>query len=338
MKTTLTKVLIKTPDLMLKLNYLTLVMFVICSNVIFSFDKSGTTSFQFLSVRPSSRAASLAGAFSTLADNSEASFWNPACLVKVQNIDASLSFIDYFLDVKMYSASIAYTTQDWGTIGIFGMYTDVGAIEETRTDALYFIGDVFNPGLTGNTYTPYQFYGGISYAKSLTQNFAFGINVKYVEENLVFAKAVAIVFDGGINYNTGYKSIQIGASIKNFGPDVKYIDKAYPIPQTLNIGASANVIGPTGKNLLIDSDVHTLVFAYDMIQPRDFSQEHAVGMEYSYNKMVSLRIGYKFNGDQEGLSAGLGLLYQSLRVDYAYSAFGDYLPAVHRITLGFELN
>jgi hypothetical protein len=313
-----------------------LIVLLICSGTIYSFDKSGTTSFQFLSVRPSSRAASLAGAFCTLADNSEASFWNPACLTKVQNIDVSMSFIDYFLDVKMFAFSAAYTTQDWGTIGLFGLYTDVGSIEETTRDFISVTGDVVNPGLTGRTFTPYQFYGGISYAKSLTSNFAFGINMKYVEENLVYAKAGEIVFDGGINFNTDYKSIQIGASIKNFGKDIKYIDKAYPIPQTLNIGASANLIGNSGNNLFIDSDIHKLLLAYDIIQPRDYAQEHAVGMEYSYNKMVSLRVGYKFNGDQEGLSAGLGIHYQALRVDYSYSAFGDYLPAVHRVTLGFE--
>jgi len=337
MKTILSKVLIMIPNFIHKLIPLALLVSFLCSNIAYSFDKSGTTSFQFLSVRPSSRAASLAGAFSTIADNSEASFWNPACLVKVQNMDASISYIDYFLDVKMYSFSAAYTTQDWGTFGIFGLYTDVGTIEETTRDAISVSGDNINPGLTGRTFTPYQLYGGISYAKSLTNKFSFGINVKYVEENLIYAKTGEVVFDGGINFNTNYKSIQIGASIKNFGKDVKYIDKAYPIPQTLNIGVSANLIGNTGNNLLVDSDIHKLLFAYDIIQPRDYAQEHAVGMEYSYDNMIALRVGYKFNGDQEGLSAGFGLHYQSLRVDYAYSAFGDYLPAVHRITLGFEL-
>lgn len=323
----------------LKSNAILALLFMIAlhSSTVMAFEKTGTTSFQFLSVRPSSRAASMAGAFCTLANNSEASFWNPAGLVKITGSDVSLSYINYFFDIKMYSFSAAVSTSDWGTVGVFGLYSNIGSIEETRTDYLTFDGKNFNPGLTGATFSPYQFYAGISYAKALTENFAFGLNVKYVKENLIYAKASAIIFDGGINFNTGYKSIQIGASVKNFGPDVKFIDKSYPVPQTLNIGASANLIGAQDENLFMTSRVHQLLLSYDMIQPRDFDQEHAVGLEYTYGKMVSLRGGYKFNGDQEGLSAGFGLQYEGVRFDYAYSSFGDYLPAVHRLSIGFEL-
>ena len=317
---------------------LTIFLFAFGSETILPFEKTGTTSFQFLSVRPSARAAALGGAFCTVADNSEASFWNPAGLVKMHGTDISLSFIDYFFDVKMYSFSAAYTTLSWGTFGVFGMYSDIGSIEETRVDALHFNADnSFNPGLTGATFSPYQFYGGVSYALELTDNFAFGINVKYVRENLVFANSSAIVFDGGMAFNTGYKSIQLGASVKNFGQDVKFTDKKYPIPQTMNIGASVNIIGEKNNNFFGESDEHKLQLSYDMIQPRDFDQEHAIGLEYTYKKMIAIRGGYKLNADQESLSGGLGLLYHGLRFDYAYSAFGDYLPSVHRITLGFEL-
>ncbi len=307
---------------------------------LFAFEKTGITSFQFLSVRPSARAAALGGAFCTVVDNSEASFWNPAGLTKIQLSDFSISYTNYFLDVKMYSYSAAYNTQEWGTFGFFGTYSSVGAIEVTRVD--YHLGfdanNTFNPGLTGETIKPFQVVFGLSYALSLTDRFAFGVNAKFVEENLFYAKSTAFIFDGGFNFETGYKSIQVGAAIKNFGQDVKYIEKKYPLPQTFSIGVSANLMGNNDNNLLVDSDIHKVMLAYEVLQPRDYDQQHILGIEYTYDKMIAFRAGYKFNGDQESISYGLGLVHSGIRFDYAYSAFGDYLPAVHRITLGFVIN
>ena len=302
------------------------------------FEKTGTTSLQFLSVKPSARANALGGAFTTLADNAEACFWNPAAITRVNGMDISTSYIDYFLDVKLFSLAGVYNTDNWGTFGAFALYSDVGSIEVTTVDALRFNSDkTFNPGITGETFSPTQFVGGISYAASLTESFSFGINVKYIVEDLVFEKLATVAFDGGILFKTGYKSIIIGAALKNFGSDVKFIANKYPIPQTMNIGASANLIGTTDQNLLVESNTSVLRVAYDLSQLRDFDQQHIVGVEYGLDDMLFLRGGYKFNGDQETYSGGFGVKYQDIRFDYSYNPFGEYLPAVHRVSIGYAL-
>ena len=304
-----------------------------------AFEKTGTTSLQFLSVRPSARAAALGGAYTASVDNSDACFWNPAALTKISGQDASISFIDYFLDVKMYAFSYGMTTTHYGSFGIFGLYSDIGEIEVTRTDARGFSADrsYYNPGLTGEVIRPFQMVAGVSYGLELTKAFSFGLTAKYAEENLVYYKVRTVVFDGGIHFKTGYRSIEIAAAIKNFGSDVKFIENKYPIPQTLNIAVSGNLIGSTGNNLFMDSDDNAVLFEYDITQLRDYDQQHIVGMEYSFKNMLMLRGGYKFNGDQESYSFGCGVKYQNLRFDYSYNPFGDYLPAVHRVSVGFAI-
>lgn len=322
--------------------YITVFIIASITNVssVYAFEKSGTTSFQFLSVRPSARAAALSGTFTTIVNNSEACFWNPAGLTRISDMDFSSTYIDYFLDVKMFSFSAGMTTHDYGSLGIFALYSDVGEIEVTTTavGVLDFRADKsFNPGLTGEVYRPTQFVGGISYAASLTESFSFGISAKYVQEDLVFKKASALIFDGGLLFNTGYKSIVIGAALKNFGQDVKFVEKKYPIPQTLNIGVSANLVGAAHRSLFMESEENSLLFAYDLVQPRDFDQQHTVGIEYSYDKIFIIRGGYNFNGDQASYSAGAGINYMNMRIDYSYNPMGDYLPAIHRISIGYEL-
>jgi hypothetical protein len=53
--------------------------------------------------------------------------------------------------------------------------------------------------------------------------------------------------------------------------------------------------------------------------------------------MFFLRGGYQFNTDQQSWSAGLGVQFNDLRIDYSYNDFGQYLDSVHRITIGYAI-
>lgn len=310
----------------------------VCFSVkVFGFEKVGTTSFQFLKVFPGARANALSGAYTTIANNSESVFWNPAGLAKLEGFDVSIGYIDWFLDINHFSLAGAYSLGDFGTVGFQAVFSDVGGIEVTRVDRLGFVNGVYNPGLTGEIINPSSFVIGVSYAKNVTDKFAFGITAKYVREDLIFEKADAIVFDGGLTFNTGFRSIVIGAAIRHFGQEVKFIDKSYPLPQTFNIGISSYLFSP--NNPLISSiGYQTLLLSYDMVQPRDYDQMHSVGMEYGFNEIIFLRGGYTFNSDQEGLSAGIGLKYSNYRIDYSFNNHGEYLDSVHRLTIGLEIN
>ncbi len=320
--------------------FLIIAILLLCSSVKLSaFEKVGTTSFQFLKVYPSARASAMSGAYCTIANNSEAVFWNPAGIVKVNEFEASFNYIGWILDIKHYAFSAAYNMGNLGTFGVQGIMSDVGEIEETKVDYIGvggLVNGMFNPGLTGKVYKPSSMVLGLTYAKELTDRFSFGLTMKYVREDLIYQKANALVFDGGFMFNTNFRSIVIGASIRHFGSEIKFIDKNYPLPQTFNIGVSSYLFSKSDP-LLTDLGDNNLLVSYDMIQPRDYDQMHSIGLEYSFQEMLYLRGGYTFNNDQEGLSAGLGLVVNNYRVDYSFSDYGEYLESVHRMTIGFEI-
>lgn len=306
-----------------------------------AFEKVGTTSFQFLKVYPSARASAMSGAFCSVASNAEAIFWNPAGITTVKGFDLSVDYISWFMDIKHYSFSAAYSFGDFGTLGLSGVISDVGEIEETRVDMIGvggLVDGMFNPGITGKIFKPSSMALGLTYAARLTDRFSFGVSAKYVREDLIYHQANALVFDAGFLFDTKFRSIIIGASIRQFGQEVKFLDKYYPLPQTFNIGISANLISPNDPLISSLGNDHNLLFAYDMIQPRDYDQMHSVGMEYSFKNLIYLRGGYTFNSDQEGLSAGVGINFNSYKIDYSFNDYGKYLNSVHRITVGFELN
>lgn len=302
------------------------------------FDKVGTTSFTFLQVVPNAKVAAMGGVYTTTINSSEAVFFNPAGLTMAPTSGISISYLDYFLDTQLSSLSWSYKYKHYGIIGVQAMYVDIGEIMETSVD--YLIRDdvtgIYNPGLTGNIIKPNSYVVGLSFARQVTMKFSFGLTAKYVSEDLVAKSTSAIVFDGGLLYKTGFKSLVLGTSLRNFGKEIKYFSKTYPLPQTFTIGLSGHLFGPENSLWKEMSGQH-LLLAFDLAQVRDHSQQQHVGLEYGLKDMLFVRTGYKFNHDEETYTLGFGVRFSKMRLDYAYNDFGEYLSQIHRFTLGFTI-
>lgn len=313
---------------------------------VLALEKVGTTSFQFLKVMSDARATAMGGAFAAVESGSDAIFWNPAVLTSITNMDFSFSQMDYFLDVKHYSASAAYSLGSKGAIGVHMTYVDIGEIGVTRVSNLAVGDEEYIPGITGETIHPYSVVVGLSYAKKLTNKFSFGLTTKYIREDMGFKSAEmenngqvalgAVAFDLGLLYDTGFRSLRLAAVVRHFGPQVSYVHKSYPMPQTFDIGVSAYLMGPAGENMGLSSGNQTLLLAVDMVQPRDYDQQYNVGLEYGFKNILFLRTGYKINYDTQNLTAGFGLHYSMFRINYSFANYGDYLDSVHRFSIGFN--
>jgi hypothetical protein len=186
---------------------------------------------------------------------------------------------------------------------------------------------------------------GLSYARSLTEKFSFGLSSKYAREDMIKADADGILFDFGLVFKTGYRSIQISSVIRNFGPEISFSDndvstnnsdfESYPPPQTLAIGVSTFLIAPENSLFFLSRNQHLRV-AIDIIGPRDYDQQYNTGMEWGYEELLFIRTGYKFNYDTQGISFGVGVGFNNFRGDYSYASYGNYLSKIHRISVGME--
>ncbi len=322
----------------------------------YGFEKVGTTAFQFLKVQTSARYCGMGEASSAVVDDAQSVFFNPAGLVYVNKLAFSADYLDWLLDISHFSLSAAYRIKGIGTFALFGILTDVGEIKVTEVNALGFVNGVYL-GYTGETITPGAMVFGLSFARRITDKFSFGVTGKYAREDLAVKSTQNFIFDGGLIYETGFRSLRIAASILQFGPDVKYYDqvlleryipsadstyyqkysgKSYPLPQTFSLGASAYIMD-SESGIFINSENQSLLVAFDLVQPRDYDQQYHIGLEYGYHDILFLRAGYKLNYDEESFSLGFGLFYSGYRFDYAYSDFGQYLDSVHRFSLGISL-
>ncbi len=314
--------------------------------------KVGSTSMQFLKVMPVARATAMGEAYAVLAAGADALFWNPAGVTATEGVEASMSYINWILDTQQGALGVTASLGEYGTVGVQFQYIDFGKIDEALWESPY-KDDIDYPGLTGRQFRPYAYLFGITYAYQLTDKFSTGLTAKFAHESLyngstvtaytsqgdaVSAKTWAngVMFDFGIRYNTGFRSIRLGASVQNFGPNVVYADEENSIPLALRVGIAADVIGT--DPLLMPAEGNRLTLAFDLFQPNDYTQQAHIGMEYEFQDLVALRGGYKFNYDADGFTAGIGvrqvLAGTRLSFDYSYGALDYQLGSVHRISIG----
>ncbi len=314
--------------------------------------KVGSTSMQFLKVMPCARATAMGDAYSVLASGAEAMFWNPSGLALVQGQEFSSTYVWWIMDTRQGALSYGASLGGFGSVGLQVQYVDFGIMEETSLERPY-INKFPDPGMTGNTFHPFSYLVGLSYARSLTDRFSVGLSAKYAHESLYNGETVTamvsdgvyenvktwangLLFDLGMRYDTGFRTVRLGASVQNFGADVTYAKESSPVPLLFRFGIAADLTGRDA--LLMDAETSRLTVAVDLFQPNDYAQQEHVGVEYEYDGVFALRGGYKFNYDSEGLTLGGGvrttLSNIRLALDYSYGSVGQYLGNVQRISLG----
>ncbi len=318
--------------------------------------KVGSTSMQFLKVMPCARATALGEAYTVWATGAEAILWNPAGMTQLQNLELSTTYTNWLFDAQQGALALAMPFKRFGVVGLQLQYVDFGVFEETTTQRPY-LSDPENPGFTRRTFEPYSFVVGISYARGLTDKFSLGGGMKYAHESLFDGSRVTamikqgvyrqvktwadgILFDFGIRYNTGYRSIHLASVVQNFGADVKYATESNPVPLLFRFGIASDLIGHDGL-LYSQQKYHRLGAAFDIFHPNDYGQQMHIGVEYEFANLFALRGGYKFNYDFDGLTLGVGLKHQlegvRLSLDYSYGDMGTYLGYVQRISIGLGL-
>ncbi len=302
----------------------------------------------FLKIDPDGRSAAMGSAVTAMTSHSMAMFSNPAALGLCHGFDLAMTETNWIADIKHYAFAASYGFQNLGTFGISAVYMDYGNLIRTvpysgADPTLKNIGYI-NLG----TFTVDEYALGTSYSRQISNSFSIGGTVKYVHQHLGSSETLDVssgkrvkteniqnlmAFDFGTLYYTGWKDLRFGMSIRNFSGQGRYVDQRFELPLTMSMGLAMNVM-----SIWSDNSSQKLNVAVDWRHPRDYEERFHFGMEYVFMNMLYLRAGYKFNYDEEGLTAGVGINKEfgsyGIRFSYAYGAFGDFFGSVNRISFG----
>jgi hypothetical protein len=300
--------------------------------------KTGTTAGKFLSIGVGPRANAMGGAFSSISNDASAMYWNPGGLALLNQPQVFISYTKMFADLNVDYLGIVIPMGEAGVFGVNVTALAMGDMKVTTEDY---------PDGTGETFSAGSYAFGLSYGKHITDDFLFGVNIKYIREDISNSSASGFGIDIGTIFNTPFYGIRFSSSISNYGSkmqmegddllirhdanpnaagnngnvDAYYSTDQYELPLKLQIGISRDFT-------FLEDNRFTI--AIDGIHPNDNDQYVNVGGELMLlNDMFFLRGGYKslfLKDSEESLTLGVGINYNkmeffSIAVDYAFQQY-----------------
>jgi len=185
-------------------------------------DGFGTASGEFLLMGSGARGMALGTAFSTIVDDVNSLYYNPANMPLMDGVEAQLTLMPYFADTDYYWAGLAFPFSDgdfgFGVfLGRFG-FSDAPVFTESDPE-----------NRAGETFGVDEVVAGLSFAHAFIDRFTAGMTVKFINDNLATgapggATARTAAVDFGTNYHSELlgKPIALSFVIQNLGGGLKH--------------------------------------------------------------------------------------------------------------------
>lgn len=265
------------------------------------------------------RPLGMGGAFTAIADNADAPYWNPAGLGFVRDQEINTMQTRLSTDADHYYISYV-KPMGKGTLGVSWIQVGIGAITQTTATV-----DAWNEVQNLNTFSYFSNAFLFSYGLPLNPNISVGMTAKYLTSDM-------FQIQGGQAY--GYSltpavlielrnKLRIGLKIDEIINEQSWgTGTVEKVPAKARLGVAYT----EPRGLLAGS-----TFALDLGQTMDstYSTELSAGYEWAKDGLA-LRAGYS----DAALTGGVGFRSGVAQIDYAYVQQSSLSREnVHRISL-----
>ncbi|OGR41491.1 MAG: hypothetical protein A2X35_10820 [Elusimicrobia bacterium GWA2_61_42] len=283
----------------------------------------GSAGMQVLKLDTSPRAAGMGGAFVAVADNIYTMSYNPAGLGQLYVPEATAMHLSGFDDSSLQYFSYGMPLP---FIGLGGLQKPAAGFSVLMANAgnfnyKYIMPDgsilshsfdaqkdlVLTLGYGEKVYSDEVNLEG--YNAKIEQY--LGMNAKYIRSVLLEDKEPpsTFAFDAGWLLTEPRLGLSLGASVANYGGGLKYGTEVTKLPSILRLGAAYQRPTVMDQSLLLaaEGDFYTNESLHSL----------RLGLEYHFEKIFNLRLGYKGGEDNKGMTMGIGIHYEDMALDFA---------------------
>lgn len=285
----------------------------------------GGSSAEFLQFGSGARGMALGGSFSTIVDDVNSLYYNPAGLPMMDGPEVALTLMPYFADTDYYWTGLAFPFSD----GDFGIGFFLGHFG-FGNQPIYTEADPENA--SGESYGVNETVAGISFAHAFIDRFSAGLTLKFINDDLATgalggASATAAAIDFGVNFHSelGNRPIRLAFVVQNLGGSLSHSGEAlrfrdvngsdadtqvpdqrqdppaailatdaFPLPRLFRVGLNYDVIS---------NESSTLALMTEFIESNNTNAAFGFAGEYRWSGVdvpigVALRASYQTQPDR----------------------------------------
>ncbi len=333
-----------------------------------------STAVPFMLIAPDARSSGMGDVGTSIPDDVGAIYYNPAGLAFQTGTAVAFThsqWLPQFNQSDLFYENLNFKWNDndkfGGTIGASIIFLNLGT----------FIYTTENSPTALATFNSFEYAVTLAYATKLADDWGFGGSLRYIQSTLSTLH-VANEQSNGVGESVSFdlsalwkpdstyidgiaNALQVGFILADVGPKIKYVDalQADPLPTELRVGASYKLYSDEYNEITLASDLGKMLVHEDagaitadplpksFITSWDDSTMHSfmwsTGVEYWYDQLLALRMGYYAEGSHVGgrkyLTFGAGLRYDAYAFDFSYiDTFAQDNPLANtlRLTIGIK--
>ncbi|MDD5304827.1 MAG: PorV/PorQ family protein [Elusimicrobia bacterium] len=283
----------------------------------------GATSAQFLEFGAGARAISMGDAYSAVASDATALYWNPAALTQIKRRSVALMHAPYVNTSYFDYAAYGQRLGERAAIGASIQYFSAGGIDQTDASGAD-IGGI----------APYDLAASLGFAYKLEgvlDGYSAGLGAKFIQSRIVHTAQTGAVDAGILSPALFDDRLKLALTMANLGGTLRYDQAAEPLPFAMKFGG----VYRAGERLLV---------AADLGLPRGDRPFLALGTEYRVRGTGAWSFAGRagFNSRTigsidgfTGVSMGLGVGFDACAMDYAFVPLGG-VGQAHHLSLTYS--
>jgi hypothetical protein len=278
--------------------------------------QSVSTGLSFLKLGVGARSIAMGESFTAVTGDHAALYYNPA----------SLHFSSRHELMLMHKNWISETATDYLGATILGDRWNYGfSVYSTSVDDIEVR---LIPGEPDGSFSARNIAVGGSISYGLNDQLAIGLTGKFLYEKILVDEASGYGFDLGMLYKYD-EHFAFGISLQNVGSMNALRNESTDLPATVRLGSS--------YTSAISGQFNGTA-SFEAVKTLDDEHTHLhTGGEIQYDNFASLRAGYVTGYEFRSFSTGFGVLYSSVKFDYAFVPFSGAFNSTHTFSLSFLL-